>query len=199
MRVPELDFTYSPVYDQNLRAWVKEHAPSKPFSEKQVYDYMHTVDSEWRPVGKKILTELSHISGLNWKTGSVKCYVVGGCIPFSDPLTVPIYWKYPDYFIDVLTHEMIHLLFTQPGNPEKSKKAWSYVHKRFSGESVETRVEIMVHAMHSHIYLKFFDEKRMERDYRILKHLPVYKRSWQNVREIGHDKIISEFKKRVSP
>ena len=83
----------------------------------------------WRKDEEKLLKELADISGLRWQEKSMACYVVGRCIPFSDPLTIKVYKELPlNYFVDVLTHELIHQLFTQNDNLQKSKKAWNYFH-----------------------------------------------------------------------
>jgi hypothetical protein len=76
---------------------------------------MEKVEKLWRRYEKKILKELPTITRLKWKSRFICCYVVGRCIPFSDPLTLPVYEKSQDYFIDTLVHELIHRLSTQNG------------------------------------------------------------------------------------
>jgi hypothetical protein len=89
---------------------------------------MKEVEKLWRRYEKKILKELSTITRLKWKSRFICCYVVSRCIPFSDPLTLPVYEKSQDYFIDTLVHELIHQLFTQ--NNEKLRKAWKIYRKK---------------------------------------------------------------------
>jgi len=67
------------------------------------------------------MKELSKITNLNWSEKQIICYVVGKAIPFSDPLTLPVYKKI-DYAVDMLTHELIHRLFTQKSNQKNIKK-----------------------------------------------------------------------------
>jgi hypothetical protein len=57
-------------------------------SMKQIQNYIKKVEKLWRKHEKKILEELSKISGLKWKSKIIYCYVVGRCIAFSDPLTL---------------------------------------------------------------------------------------------------------------
>jgi hypothetical protein len=114
-------------------------------------------------------------------------------MPFSYPLTMPIYKKYPNYFIDVLTHELIHNLFIQ--NEDKFNKIWKCLGKKYKKESVRTRQHIYLHAIHAHIYLKFYGKERMGRDIRLLNHLPDYKKSREIVQNEGHKKIIDEIRK----
>ena len=196
---PKIIFKYSWIYDQNWKEWIKiyKRKISEYPTTGRVLNYIKKVEKLWRKDEKKILGELSKASGLRWKSKFIYCYVVGKCIPFSDPLTLPVYDKYPDYFIDTLIHELIHQLFTQQGNIEKSEKAWIYINRKYKKESHETRIHIPLHAIHSHIYLKFFNEKRLNRDIKSISFLPHYKKSWKIVREEGYQYILEEFTKRI--
>jgi hypothetical protein len=197
--MPQIVFRYSWIYDQNWREWIKIYKikTGKYPSTNQILNYIKKIEKLWRKDEKKILEELSKISGLTWKSEVICCYVVGRCIPFSDPLTLPVYNKYPDYFIDVLVHELIHQLFTQNGNIERSRNAWNYINRKYRKESRTTRIHIPLHAIHSHIYLNFFGEKRLNRDVKLISFLLDYKRSWEIVQKEGYQKIIREFTKRI--
>ncbi len=196
--IPKIIFKYSWIYDQNWKEWIKIYKRKKGRypSTKQILNYIEKVEKLWRKDEKKILEELSKVSGLKWRSKIIYCYVVGRCIPFSDPLTLSLYDKL-DYFIDVLIHELIHQLFTQRGNMDKSKKAWNYINRKYRKESHTTRIHIPLHAIHSYIYLKFFDKKRLSRDIKRISFLPDYKKSWEIVEREGYEKIIKEFKRRV--
>ena len=88
-------------------------------------------------------------------------------------------------------------MFIQRGNIEKSKKAWDYINRKYRKEPLTTRIHIPLHAIHSHIYLKFFDKKRLIRDIKLISFLPEYKKSWEIVQREGYEKIIEEFKRRI--
>jgi hypothetical protein len=45
--------------------------------------------------------------------------------------------------------------------------------------------------------MKFFDAKRLERDFRAVSKIPDYRRSWEIVKKEGYEKIVGEFVKRV--
>jgi hypothetical protein len=64
-------------------------------------NYIKKVEKIWSKIDKEILRELSRVSRLKWKSKFIYCYVVGKCVPFSDPLTLPVY-KNLDCFIDTL-------------------------------------------------------------------------------------------------
>jgi hypothetical protein len=190
--IPKIVFKYSWIYDQNWKEWIKIYRRIDKYpTERQILNYIKKVEKLWRKYEKKILKEISSITGLKWKSKLICCYVVGRCIPFSDPLTLPIYEKNQDYFIDTLVHELIHQLFTQ--NSEKLRKAWKYIERKYKNESFKTRIHIPLHAIHTHIYLKFFGEERLRRDVEAISFLPDYKRSWEIVQKEGYKKIIQEF------
>jgi len=197
MTLPKIIFKYSWVYDQIWRGKlrVKRGKAKGYLSQRQILNYIKRVEKLWRKDEKKILRELSKITHLRWKAKIIYCYVVERCIPFSDPLTLPIYKNYPDYFIDVLIHELIHNLFIQ--NFERTKKSWQYFYRKYKKQPENTRIHIPLHAIHSYIYLKFYGGKRLKRDITLISHLPDYKKSWLIVQKEGYKNIISEFIKRI--
>lgn len=192
-------FVCSWVYYRNWLEWIRVYPTwaSKPTpSWKEVLNYSKKIEKKWRGVERKILQELSKLSGLEWQESTVLCYLVGRCRPFSDPLTMHVSYKKDEEFIDVLTHEMIHQLFIQGGNLAKSKKAWEYIDKKYKDESITTRIHIPLHALHADILVKLFGEKRLKEEIKWSKH-PDYKKSWQIVERDGYKNIIREFASRV--
>lgn len=196
---PKIIFKYSWIYDENWKEWIRFYKKdSKKYpSVKEIQNYLKKVKKLWQKDKRRVLTELSRISHLNWKDKSIYCYIVGRCRPFSDPLTLPVYKNRPDYFIDILTHELIHRLFTQENNLLKSEKAWKYIDNKYKKESRIIRIHIPLYAIHSHIYLKFYGEKRLKRDFDLIKVLPHYKKAWEIVYKDGYKNIITEFTKRI--
>jgi len=193
--IPVVIFKYSWIYDQTWKEGLIEKKSKKYPSSRRILNYIKKVEKLWRKEKKRVLLELSKITHLGWKSKVIYCYVVGRCRPFSDPLTMPIYEKYPDYFIDVLTHELIHQLFIQ--NEKELEKSWHYIWRKYKRETDNTKIHIPLHAIHSHIYYKFFNEKRIKRDIKFISFLPDYKKSWQIVQKEYYQNIINEFVKRV--
>lgn len=194
---PKIIFKYSWIYDQNWKKWIKiyikkedKNYPTTP----EVLSYIKKVESMWHKYEKKVLGEMSKLTGLKWKEKNITCYVVGNCFPFSDPLTIKAY-KEHDYFIDTLIHESIHQLFTQNGNSERVAKVKKYYEKKYAGETRRTQIHIHVHAIHQHLFLKFFGQKRLDRQIEKMNKYPDYKKAWDIVREEGYQNIIGEFKK----
>ncbi len=108
---------------------------------------------------------------------------------------MPIYRKQPDYFADVLTHELIHNIFTQ--NRTKIEKALKKFKQRYPEETQRTIIHILVYAVHSHIYCKFFSKKRINRDVKSVNIYPEYRKSWEIVQAEGYKNIIKELEKFV--
>ena len=77
------------------------------------------------------------------------------------------------------------------------QEGWDYFFRKYKNETLNTKIHIQVHAIHSHIYLKFFNKKRLERDVKLISHLKDYKRAWEIVQKEGYENIIKEFAKRV--
>ena len=207
MTIPKIVFRYSWVYDQLWGERIQGKKKIKNYPSPKILSYIKRVEKLWKKDEKKILSELSRITGLKWKENEIICYVVDECISFSDPLTMPIYKKHfggyilKDRFIDKLIHEMIHRLFTQEESfkNDKSKKAFAYFRRKYKKENWNTVLHIIVQAIHTHIFLKFYNEERLKREIKIVSTFsnPVYKKSWQIVQKEGYQNIIREFRKRI--
>jgi hypothetical protein len=196
---PEIIFKYSSVYDRRYkREWQNQNKKGKDYpSQKSILNYIKKIEKLWKKEEKKVLKEISKVSHLKWSQKSFECFVVGRCRPFAYPLTLPIYEGKSDYFIDVLTHELIHQLFIPETNKKKLKKAWSYFNRKYKAESRETRIHILVYAIHSHIYMKFYGIKRLKKNIERIGFRKDYKRAWDIVQKEGADNIIQEFTEKI--
>ena len=191
--IPKIEFKYSWIYDQKWQNWMK-HGPYP--STKKTLDYIKKVEPLWRKEEKRIFNEMSKVTGLKWAEKSVLCYVVGRAMPFSDPLTLAAFDD-KKWFIDTLTHEMIHQLFFQGRNGKRLDKVWDYFMDKYKKEDRVTIIHIPLQAIHSHIYLKLFGKKRMENDIKTMSYYPAYKRSWEIVQKEGYQNIIKELTRRI--
>lgn len=194
--LPRIEFKYSWIYDDVLKELDKPPKDRRRFSSRRIEGYMKSVELLWGKRGKAILQELSKVTKLSWKEKKIPCYVVTWSRPFSDPLTVSV-WKSKDYFLDILTHELIHRLFIQEGNVKRTNSVWNYFLKKYKNESYNTCIHIPLHAIHEHIFRTLFDEKRLVREYKIVKKWREYKRSWDIVRKEGYKNIIRQFVDRI--
>lgn len=192
--IPKIIFRHSHSYERIY----KDISRAKNYpKETEVVLYIKKIQKMWDKIGKHILKELEGITRLEFKDDEIPCYVVGKAIPFSDPLTIPIYKQEPNYFIDTLIHELIHILFTQKGNLSRARKSWKYIFSKYKKETFDTKIHLPLHAVHTHIYRKFFSQERLEHDIIELFNINAYKRSWEIVNEEGYPHIIEEFVKRI--
>ena len=193
--IPRIVFRHSHAYDQVFDdiSRVKDYP-----KEREIVDYIYKVQRIWDKIGKKILKELEEVTKLEFKDDKIICYVVGNAIPFHDPLTIPIYKKEYNYFIDTLIHEIIHILFTQEGNLKRAKKSWKYIFTKYKNETFDTKIHIPLHAVHTYIYNKFFSMERLEHDIVELYNIKAYRRSWDIVNKEGYGRIMEEFVKRIN-
>ncbi len=199
MLVPNIQLKYSWVYDMNCKQWAKNAGDSIDTypSYKKIESYISIVEPLWKKIETDICKTLSDITGLIWHDAVIPCYVVGSIVPFSDPLTLPVYLDDPQYFVDTLVHELIHQLFTQGDNLERSATAWEYIDTIYAEESEITRIHIPLHAIHAHIYHTYFSVDRMQNDKNWVSSLPDYTRSWEIVGQDGYANICTEFSKRI--
>lgn len=180
--MPEVKFVYSHPYE---RRWFQAQGKKWDFFEGNK-DHIKELISVWSKYESKTFETLSKVTGFSWKVEPVKCYLVrwfrGG---LSDPLTIGIR-KDHQLFIEVLVHELVHILFMQ--NFDRVSKKW--IEKNYGDESLLTKVHIRVNAVLQIAYEEIFDktvlEKVIERD----KQWPDYAKAWEIVEKEGAEEVI---------
>ena len=185
--IPQIVFEYSWIYDDHWRKLYPKDYPSAT----KIFRYLNVIRKDWEKISKKVLIEISVSSRLKWKEKRIKCYVVGKCDPFSEPLTIHVFMK-KSLFIDVLIHELIHQIFIQ--NMDTIDTYFSNMNKKYPKESITTRIHIPLHAIHKNIYLKLFNQERLNRDIAFCKRHPDYRRSWEIVENEGYENIIKNLR-----
>ena len=125
---------------------------------------------EWAKHQSKLLGEMQELLGITFYKPVIDVSVAPFFIPQSDPLIVN-FGSSPDRFVDVLTHELTHVLLTDNNKmrtrDEEPKldliKEWQ---RMFGKEhDFNTLVHIPVHAVFKHLFTDVLkDPKRVERD-----------------------------------
>lgn len=150
----------------------------------------------WKPLEKKILTGMCETFDLEFRHNIIDVYIAPWFFGFSDPLVIGVVHE-PDLFIDILTHELFHRLFTANTNYDidKSKRRLKWQELFGSEHDFKTLVHIPVHAGLKAIYLDVLHEpKRLKRDIdRSQKHQG-YKEAWDYVEKHDYKKIIKRLK-----
>lgn len=187
----KVKFIFSPVYNNFFEKFVKFPENGKKYPDsKVVIKKMKSLEEEWNKVSDKILNSLSKFTGLKWQEKTINCYFVGKCMPFSDPLTICPKKNNKDT-INLLVHELIHQLIFQNRANKKVKKMWKNLEKKYKKESRLTINHIIVHAIHSKIYLEYFNKKELDGNIKWDKKNKNYARSWEIVNDVGYEKIIN--------
>jgi hypothetical protein len=176
---------------------------SKLAGPEQCEEWATAYRDEWAKHEEKILKALHEIVGLQFHKNVIDVSLVQYFIPQSDPLIIH-FLNEPDLFVDVLAHELIHLLLTDNevvqlnshDNEKNLKKEWT----KLFGErhDFKTLVHIPVHAILKSLYLDFLDEEyRYTRDVERASSLnkgASYVSSWEYVNENGYKEIIAKLR-----
>lgn len=187
--MPKINFRYSWIYDITNKKNLDSYRGKLSYPSRQkISEYIKRVEKEWSKIEKEILSYLSKITKIKWKEKEIICYVVGRGRPISDPLTMEVYEKRVDWFIDVIIHELIHRIFCQKNNMEKHNR----LSKKYK-KNIHITVHIILNAIHKDIYLKFFNKKRLLREIKIFSNYPEYKEAWDFVERNDYKKIIKDF------
>ena len=164
MSIPKIEFVWSWIYQMEVHSHnVKTEEYDYESYEKYVFDFIKKIEKEWNKKGNEILKYIEEITNLKWKEEKIKCYMVkiSTFLPFSYPLTIPIqfeamggkiYVLSVERYIDMLIHELIHNLFVQ--NELETEKYFDYMLDNYENESFNTKIHLLLHAIHKKVYLK---------------------------------------------
>lgn len=183
--IPKIQFHYSPIYYEHLALPKNFVIPTDKF----IFKNTRKLELKWRKVEKKILKELGYITGLKWQESHIYVYITSGVGWFSAPLTMSI-TKDTDVMLDLLIHELIHRLLSENENWKIIKKRWSKLLDKYKKENLNARIHVPIHAIHKHIFLKFFSQKKLELEINRVKDNKDYARAWFFVQEQDYKLII---------
>jgi len=196
-------FEWSRVYEENI------HLPEGlnyncEKTESEIRLFIGEVSSEWDKVEAKVINYIEKLTNLKFSSKNITCYVVhtSKYLPISNPLTIPRSVKISDNiftlsrerFIDMLIHELIHILFVQN---EKALDLYfsNILCKKYTNLNWNVRLHIPLHAIQEQVFLKFFDKLRLENEIEASSYFPDYKKAWDIVKKDGAVNIISDLKK----
>jgi hypothetical protein len=183
--IPKIQFHYSPIYYEHLVLPKNFVIPKDEF----IYKNTRKLELKWRRIEKKILKELENVTGLKWQESHIYIYVTSGVGWFSAPLTISIV-KDADFMVEMLIHELIHRILSENENWNIIKTKWLKLMGKYKKENRNIRIHIPVNAIHKHIYLKFFSQKKLELEIKRVKDDKDYARAWEIVQSEGYKEII---------
>jgi hypothetical protein len=153
---------------------------------------------EWARHEDKVLNGMQEIFGLNFYAPIIDAFLAPAIDPKSAPLILNFQYD-PEEFVDVLIHELFHVLFTDNQHVNRSENKELIKHWSGLFGNIENTVELVhipVHAGLKAIYLDVLKEPyRLERDIKECQQWPSYKAAWEYVEKNDYKKIIRDFKK----
>ncbi len=198
IKIPEIRFKNGWLLTDAFVAYRKEIEKFKNDNNPPSWEKMMKVIEErkriWKKHEKKILTAMQKLAGLNFYSNLIDVYTVYGWrLAFSEPLVISMRYEGED-FLDVLTHEIIHVLLTD--NVQKKNGGFWPTMEYPNIKDKSTIHHILVHAIHKEIYLNVLKRPdRLERDIKNCQDWPSYKKAWEVVEKDGHMDIIERFRK----
>lgn len=168
-------------------------------SEETCEEWVQNYREEWAKYNDTILDALQEVTGLSF----YKPVIDVACAPWlrasSDPVTMG-FKNYPDQFVDVLAHELSHVLLTDNTvysiqSSEKEVLLTDRWQKLFGKHDFNALVHIPVHALSKYLYLDILkDPSRLERDIDDVKGFKPYATAWEYVNSHDYKEIIAQIK-----
>lgn len=201
MNIPEIRITF---------AWLLFYGESQALADAENFkleSYEHyeqktvAYRKAWKQQEKKIIEGLQTALGVTFYKSVIDVSCAPYFIPKSDPLIMN-FKETPDQFVDVLMHELCHVLLTDnnkhQSNGDNPTLDLIAVWKELFGgeEDFNVLAHIPVHALSKYIYLDVLHEpSRLERDKKTVEewdNSDAYKTSWAYVENHDYMEIIKK-------
>lgn len=153
----------------------------------------------WKRYEKNILEGMEGALGVSFYRSVIDVTLA----PYFGSKSVPLIINFrtdPDAFVDVLTHELLHVL---QNDNNKLQTLGRNAHgglteewrSLFGDHERKTLVHIPVHALHKYIYLDILNApKRLARDIETTKSNIPYAEAWQYVNDHDYRQIVDELR-----
>lgn len=186
-----LDNTFTDFYEQIPDREEKGYTVQ---NREEVKEKISLFETEWKKYEEKILESICRILGLEFYKKVIDVYIVGAYKKaFSTPMVISAKYE-PDLFVDIITHELLHVLLTDNDKNVSVGEIW----KEMFPEAIDRTSlnHVLVHAVHKQIYLDTLNTpERFERDLKRCGKWPSYNDAWNIVEKEGYLNIIERFKK----
>ena len=195
MKNPGIDIKYGHFLDPFMLAFAASDPQNEGralLTKEEVLEKIENYKKEWSKNENIILEGMQEILELRFSHNIIDVYVVTVSRgSFSDPVVIPSKFS-PEQFVDILTHELIHRLMSANANNILIGKI---LMNTFPDESKLTRIHILLHAVHKHIYLNVLQsESRLNANIERHEKFPAYKKSWEIVEKYGYQELIEKIK-----
>lgn len=203
MSVPQIRISFGEIlFDAESKALAEKHG-LETRSKDYYFDMTFQYWEDWQKYEKKILNGMQDALGVKFYLPVIDVT----CAPFFIPKAAPMIMNFkdtPDRFVDVLTHELCHLILTDNSHYQEYEEAPKHFlsedWKKLFGHEHEhnTLVHIPVHAVCKYIWLEILKmPERVERDMQDSKSWQggeAYTKSWEYVNAHDYKKIIGDLK-----
>lgn len=203
MKIPEVRIYFSSLLHENVSVHLDKQLNDGSWTmdsdEETLREYAANYQKEWDKYHKKIVTALVEATGLEFYQDVIDVPCAHYFRAQSSPLMMSFYY-YPDQFVDVFIHELIHVLLTDNKTislkdhncTTELDKRWQ---KLFGRHDFTTLVHIPVHALSKYIYLDVLKEPyRLDRDMKDVKNNAPYVRAWKYVNDNNYRQVVKKIK-----
>ncbi len=192
-QLPEIRFRF---------AWLVYNTISKPLAAKdnvalptpeKIKEKVEAYRQAWQKHETKILQGMCECYDLTFYLKTIDVNISPWVAPISTPLLLNTRYE-PDQFIDLLTHELFHILLNDNTTLSKDKLSavWNDI---YPTDDDSTRNHIWVHAGLKYVYIDILKEpNRLQRDIEECQKWASYAKSWGVVEKIGYKELIEKFK-----
>lgn len=191
-RLPKIKIAFADTYDEAFHS-----ASEKRWTHKALISgrrFARLLRRAAAPNLNRFLTVAEDISGLQWRTPVIRCYVVHETpFDFHDPVTIRIVpLSKMRIAVETLFHELTHQLVEQ--NHTRLHKR-NYVARKYAGESRDVKDHVFDQAIMKKIYEKLYGYRETKRIIKTYWPWEGHWRAWQIIRKEGADRIIKAYTK----
>lgn len=197
MKQPEIRILFSELlYYGESQQLAEFHKTKQKYTFEESLQKTKEYQEAWESKEKTIVLAIQELFGLTFYKPIIDVTLAPMFVPKSKPLIIN-FRSEPDQFIDILTHELLHNLFTDNQFVQHHiyvdlVSRWT---KIFGERERVELVHIPVHAGLKAMYLDVLNEPyRLERDIKDCQKWPPYKAAWDYVENNDYKEIIAKFK-----
>lgn len=196
MNYPEVRFQY---------AWLLADAASEPLNQlwgngeplRSPEFYLEIVAryrKAWKPHNNQILKAMCDVFELEFYQNTIDVFVAPWFHAFSSPMVFGVIYK-DDELVNIMTHELLHRLFTDNTTYNESAKLTKVWRELYGEEHTKTTlVHIPVMAGLHAVFLDEINEPKRLKDSIAHDTSPEYIKAWEYVEKHDYKEVIKKFK-----
>jgi hypothetical protein len=200
--IPEIRISYGQLLSNTVSRELAQKFGFKLEDDSVYFDKTFEYWKAWDKKEKQILEALQEMLGVKFYLPIIDVT----CLPFFIPQSMPVIMNFketPDRFVDVLAHELCHLILTDNTSYREYEEAPKHFmadnwRKMYGDHEHKALVHIPVHAMCKYLWVDVMKEpSRYERDKTEVKDYhgsESYIKAWDYVDSNDYKKIVEDLK-----